>query len=231
MKPKILLFTFTALIVLLLSSLSVDAQTDEYNYSIKNRWTVKASYSRYKTAYNDVVFAQIGDFFEVWQNVKMTNFKVEANYGINKFIETGIYTGFQCYEWLIPGELIEEVDDIPYFGDTEFRKCYAPLFGVNMNFHVLPFLVKSEACCWDVYLTTKYGGCYIKHTEEEWMIPFRPPQGKYRHEYGIGLGAGYYIKNIIGIYAESSVGQFSYFPKYAESNFRFRIGIAAKINK
>jgi len=82
-----------------------------------------------------------------------------------------------------------------------------------------------------LYLTTKYGGCYLEHTELEYIMPFRPSQGKYRHEYGIGLGAGYYIKNIIGIYAESSVGQFSYFPKYAESNFRFRIGVAAKINR
>jgi hypothetical protein len=217
MKPKILLFA--ALIAFLLCSLSVNAQTEAYNYSVKNRWTLKASYSRYKTAYDYGVFSNIGDFFYVWQNRKMSNFKVEANYGINKFIETGIYTGFQHYEWV-------DVDEVEEGEETPFRENFAPLFGVNINFHILPFLIKSNECRWDVYLTTKYGGCYLPHKENPDNIG-----GKYRQEYGLGMGVGYYFKNIIGIYAESSVGQFSYFPKYVESNFRFRIGIAAKINK
>jgi hypothetical protein len=223
MKSKFFLFP-SAFIVFLLCSLSVSAQTDEYNYSVKNRWTVKASYSRYKTAYNDVVVSHIGDKFDSWQNHKMSNFKVETNYGINKFIELGVFIGFQHYEWMKLGEIVYQDSTLTAW-DAELQPGFAPLFGVNVNFHILPFLVKSKECRWDLYLTTKYGGCYLPHKESP-----DNPDGKYRQEYGLGMGAGYYFKNIVGIFAESSVGQFSYFPRNVDSNFRFRIGIAAKIN-
>jgi len=240
MKPEILLFTSITLIVFLLCSPSVNAQTDEYNYSIKNRWTVKASYSRYKTAYNYEV-AYVGDFFVNSLNRKMTNFKVEANYGINKFIEVGAYTGFQHYEWAgFTGEILD--GDFRVF---ELKEGFAPLFGAQINFHILPFLVRSEKCRWDLYLTAKYGGCYLPH--REWDDEYNT-DSKYRQEYGLGMGAGYYFKNIVGIFAEASVGQYSFFKNdpvvrvvndvytnvittAGESNFRFRIGIAAKINK
>ena len=246
MKPKILLFTSVVLIVFLLSSLSINAQTDEYNYSVKNRWTVKASYSRYKTSATDWgVFMHVGDFFDVWQNRKMTNFKIEGNYGINKFIEVGVYTGFQCYEWYNDENTVIEIEDgIIYTYGGEIETSFAPLFGAHVNFHILPFLVHSKECRWDLYLTAKYGGCYLSHT------PFLSyyPDSKYRQEYGLGMGAGYYFKNIIGIFAEASVGQYAFFKNDpvvyivddhytgaittgGESNFRFRIGIAAKINK
>jgi len=245
MKPKILLFLFTAL-VLLSSSLSVNAQADEYNYSVKNRWTVKASYSRYKTADDWTSFMYVGDFFDIWQDRKMTNFKVEGNYGINKFVEMGIYTGFQCYEWYNDkNEVTEIIDDHIHIYGGEISKGFAPLFGAQINFHVLPFLVYSKECRWDLYLTAKYGGCYLPHKE---IFANEFQYSKYRQEYGLGVGAGYYIKNIIGIYAEASVGQYSFFKHkpivyevdevytgvittMKESNFRFRIGVAAKINK
>jgi hypothetical protein len=243
MKPKI----FIAVIVFLLCSLSASAQTEEYNYSVKNRWTVKASYSRYKTSATDWgAFMSVGDFFDIWQNRKMTNFKLEANYGISKFIEMGLYTGFQCYEWYNDeNEVIEIIDDIIYTDGGEVKKSFAPLLGATVNFHVLPFLVPSKECRWDLYLTAKYGGGYFSHKS---FLSHYLDDSKYRQEYGLGMGAGYYFKNIIGIFAEGSVGQYAFFkhdPEVhevdgayinvittrGESNFRFRIGIAAKINK
>ncbi|MCL2041870.1 MAG: hypothetical protein FWG84_07520 [Bacteroidales bacterium] len=221
MKSKNRSFPFILLVFIILPLFSLNAQTDEYNYSVKNRWTLKASYSRYKTAYDYGVFVSTGDFFDVWQNRKMSNFKVETNYGVNRFIETGIYTGFQHYEWV-------NLDEVKVGEEVPYRESFAPLFGVNLNFHILPFLVPSEKCRWDLYLTAKYGGCYLPHREWETSDNSFDTDSKYRHEYGLGIGAGYYFKNIIGLFAESSVGQFSYFPRYAESNFRFRIGVAAK---
>jgi len=235
MKSKTSLAQLVVLILLIVFPFSSDAQTDEYNYSVKNRWTVKASYSRYKTAFWDDIYAYVGDNFLYKKRKKMSNFKVEANYGINKYIETGIYAGFQHYEWL-DEEYISGFSDEP-------NKSFAPLFGINANFHILPFLVPDKECHWDVYLTAKYGGCYLPHLELE--DPYFN-YSKYRHEYGLGLGAGYYFKNIIGIFAEGSLGQYFYFYKQgriftlpyqggamkcfdgSDSNFRFRIGIAVK---
>jgi len=237
MNSKNLLFPCIALIFIRLPLFSLNAQTDEYNYSVKNRWTLKASYSRYKTAFWDDILVHIGDNFLGFKRKKMSNFKVETNYGINKFIETGVYIGFQHYEWLDEGYL--------YGLSDEPNKSFAPLFGINANFHILPFLVPVKECRWDVYLTAKYGGCYLPHLELDDDPYF--DYSKYRHEYGLGLGIGYYFKNIIGIFAEGSLGQYFYFYKQgrigldaypggptrwldlSDSNFRFRIGIAAKI--
>ena len=232
MSCKKSIFFFVFLTVLMLYSNSIYSQTNNYNYSVKNRWTVKASVSRYKTACMSEVIAFVGDnFLSMMQQRKMVNFKVEANYGVNKFIETGIFVGFQHYEWCKD-----------YYSFDTPSKSFAPLLGVNLNFHILPFFVKSEKCHWDLYLTTKYGGCYLPHKEID--IPDFECS-KYRQEYGLGLGVSYYIRNIVGFFAEGSVGQFYYFKKFVhgvasltdteltfydftDSNFSFRIGIAAK---
>ena len=230
MKTKKLLFTFIAIIAVLLYSPLINAQANNSVYSIKNRWTIKASVSQYRTAFDGDPFMYVGDFFYNDLNRRMINFKVETNYGITKFMEIGFFTGFQHYEWINENSETKNLS-------------FAPLFGANLNFHVLPFFVKSPKCNWDLYLTAKYGGCFLPH--KEWESPSNP-YSKYRHEYGLGLGIGYYIKNIIGIFVEGSIGQFALFPSMlkvividyqytkittsaAESNFSFRIGIAAKI--
>lgn len=236
MKVKNRLDLFISLIIiLLLYPNSLFSQKNDYNYSIKNRWTVKASVSRYKTAFSGTAFAFVGDNFWTTIQRKMANFKVEANYGINKFIETGVSLGFQHYEWY------ETNQNTPLIELSSIRKSFAPLFGVNLNFHVLPFFVKSEKSNWDLYLTVKYGGCYLPYKEIEHPL-FE--YSKYRQEYGLGIGASYYFKNIIGLFMEGSVGNYFYFEKFdlclfredtfkyvdfTDSNFSFRIGIAVKI--
>jgi len=234
-----LLFSVTGCFLFLLPLYS---QTKDYNYSVKDRWTLKTGVASYKTAYCGDVIAYVGDNFSGTIAKRMVNFKVEANYGINRFIEIGLFTGFQHYEW------IEDYTS-GFLGDDK-NKSLAPLFGVNANFHILPFFVKSKNCHWDLYLTTKYGGCYLPHKEiDQPDYPYR----KYRHEYGLGLGIAYYFKNIIGLYAEGSVGQYYLFRKLvigeasidlnnigeetplvfvfrdlSDSNFSFRIGVAVK---
>jgi len=234
MKTKILLFLFNILIATLVLSFSVKGQVTEHYYSIKNRTSVKASISMYKTTFHDWAFAYIGDFFDAYGQKRMANFKIEANYGINKFIEIGLFSGFQHYEWW------DATIDQDTFIFRGIEESFAPLFGANFNFHILPFFLTTEKCRWDVYLTAKYGGCYLPHVEMP--VPDMPLR-KYRHEYGLGLGVCYYFKNIIGLYAEGSIGQYFFFTrvplgrisggplKYVDltdSNFSFRVGIAAK---
>lgn len=241
MKIKKLWFSFFAISFIILQSFSLKCQTTNDYFTVKNRWTVKASVARYKTAFYKNVFAHVGDKFFQTTNRKMVNFKVEANYGISKFVEVGLLAGFQHYEYV--DESIFETDGD--FFEYKNKRSFAPLFGVNANFHILPFFVKSNTCRWDLYLTTKYAGCYLPHLE--WDVS-DSPYSKYRQEYGLGLGIGYYFKNIVGIFVEGSVGQYFYFnkmlqihydlftglvkiPDNQESNFSIRIGVAAKISK
>ena len=100
MKTKNFACTCIVFTIITLFAFSANAQTNEEPYSIKNRWTVKASVARYKTVFLDGVFVFVGDYFNDLVNRKMVNFKIEANYGINKFIEIGVFTGFQHYEWV-----------------------------------------------------------------------------------------------------------------------------------
>ena len=224
-RPALL---FVVLMIISLNLVLVNVQANDYNYSVKNRWTIKTSISSYKTAFVSNASVVVGDNFIFFQNRRMVNFKLEANYGVNRFIEIGIFTGFQHYEWL---------ED---YSSEDLNKGFAPLFGVNANFQILPFFVKSKNCHWDLYLTAKYGGCYLPHNEID-----QPDflHGKYRHEYGLGLGIGYYFKNIIGFFAEGSVGQYFLFHRFergivignslafknfSDSNFSFRIGVTAQ---
>jgi len=100
MSCKKFIFLFVFLTIFILYPHSIYSQTNDCNYSIKNRWTAKTSVSRYKTAFWGNVIAFVGDNFCTTQQRKITNFKLEYNHGINKFIETGIFAGFQHYEWI-----------------------------------------------------------------------------------------------------------------------------------
>lgn len=208
-----------------------NSQSDDY--SIKNRWTAKASISTYKMT--DISPNSLVGFN---RDTRKVDFKLEGNYGINKFVEIGVYIGAQMYGYT---KWREPTFFYPYESDTTIKwmtqggdgkLAFAPLFGININFHVLPFIVKAETCPWDLYFTAKYGGNYIIHRENEYT--YVHVKSKYRHEYGLGLGAGYYFRNKVGIFAEYYIGECSDPSSehlFAGNNFRFRFGITSKFGK
>jgi len=214
------------LTAILLSSFSANSQSD--GYSIKNRWTLKASATTYKMTSDPLGMFPLP---LITNHTRKIDFRLETNYGINKFVEVGIYAGTQLYEykeWHKPEDPADSTSGFGWSGSLAF----APLFGVNANIHFLPFIIKSEKCPWDLYLTAKYGGCYIIHQEnEEWVTS---DDNKYRQEYGLGIGAGYHFKNKVGIFAEYYVGQYTWqhaLRTFTDNNFRFRIGITSKFGK
>lgn len=232
MKNRTLIFLSLIITAILLSSFSANSQSNEYhNYSIKNRWTIKASATTYKMIDHEPV-----TYFEPARTTQKIDCKLETNYGINKFVEIGIYVGTQIYEyreWYGPEIIYPNTDSTHLDFGFSGNMTAAPLFGANVNIHFLPFIIKSEKCSWDLYLTAKYGGCYLIHKENEYPESLKYPgivDNKYRHEYVLGIGAGYYFKNKIGIFAEYYVGQSKHITD-TESNFRFRIGIISKFGK
>ena len=195
------------------------------NYSIKHRWTIKTSVAAYKCWMQDLTHA-VG-YFENEVNIKRLNFRVEANYGINKYFEIGVFAGFQRYLYTLQGEsdTINNNDAIIISGYEILKKNLAPVFGVNVNFHLLPIFVSEKKCRWDLYLTARYGFCFLPHVEHHYL---EGVDKHYRQEYCIGTGIAYYFGNRIGLYTEFSLGNYSYFPRFVDSNFSFRTGITCK---
>ncbi len=163
---------------------------------IKHRLNFKAGYARYNEG--------------IWINgIRETfgNYRIEANYGFQKYIETGIYLGYSKIDF---AEL--DQSDSSHFGD----ECKVPFYGINLNFHLLPFIIKKEDFRFDFYLTGKFGGLY-----------FSTPDYYYHHghknEYGFGAGLSFYMTKHIGLYLEYCYGKY-----YFNDNMKLRYGLTLK---
>ena len=205
------------------------------DYSVKNRWNTKIGYSRNQTYEIGFPFA----WPDAWGDIPMitkraSNFRMELNYGVLNWLEVGVYGGFTHYN---PYQFVMESDTLVNFTKTS---AFAPTFGINVNFHLLPLFVKKEKCRWEWYITAKYGGaCFTKWNNKDYTFLISPPDNlqdwqpkynpnRYRHEYGIGMGAGVYFWNIFGLYIEVCGGQYSYFPEYYKAWHSIRGGIEFK---
>ena len=207
------------------------------NYTIKNRWNTKIGYSRNQTYDNDWPFAWPDAWGDIpLINKRASNLRIELNYGVLNWLEVGIYGGFTCYN--VEKVTIDFITNL--FIDRVTEKSFAPTFGVNVNFHLLPLLVKKEKCRWECYITAKYGGAYFekwgfKKDDVHYLVfvdikkaPDKFNSHRYRHEYGLGMGAGVYFWNTFGLYIEVCGGQYSYFPEIFKAWHSIRGGIQFK---
>jgi len=226
--------------IFVILSLLVFNSAQSQDFSVKNRWNIKLGYSLHKT----FIYAQKpftirdDDWGEMFK--RKSNVRLELNYGVLKWLEVGGYIGFMNYEWVTEEIWWANNDYYPNYPDA-----FAPTFGVSANIQILPLFVKKSNCKWDFYIPVRYGGCILFRHGGKYLVPQRTTpiwdnkranayayieinDNKYRHEYGAGLGAAYYIKNIIGFYAEVMGGQFSYWPEFVRSPYNIRVGLAAK---
>ena len=169
--------------------------------NIKDRWNIKAGYSIILTG-NHISF----DPF------KHKRYNFELNYGFLDNIEAGIYGGYsniKLFEFTSPNS-------------GRYTTTDAYLYGLNCNFHLLPFLIKKDDPRLDLYITGKLGGITIK-------------QLKTFEEHCIGGGAAVYLSKHLGIFGEynyakfmnkhtNRFGNFLYNPAYNKINF----GLAVK---
>lgn len=156
------------LIFLALALFLIQQDAFSQSFYIKNRWNFQAGYI--PDSRKDVL-------------PKANQFRASANYGIFNFLEVGAYLGIGNYlQFSLPPE-------------TDIRKSYAPVYGINANAHLLPFFVKKDDFRFDLYLTTKFGGFYCSGNETEYF------QGAY-WQYFIGGGLAFYPTKHIGVFAE-----------------------------
>lgn len=132
--------------------------------------------------------------------------RFEANYGITRYIEAGLYAGAA-----FPHGMIYEFTDNSISGYGTFTVM--PTYGINVNFHPLPLLIKKDDFRFDLYIAAKFGGHYCSIAEGN-----VPTHGN-MVEYGLGLGFSFYIFQQLGLFAEYSYGQYDYFD---EVKFSFR---------
>ena len=196
--------------------------TDSATYSVKGRWVVKTSISLYRTWNTGSTVFGTGMRDNGGVGTQRFNFRAEASYAFTRHLEVGLFLGFQNYRYLT---YIEPLQPSVVFG--EMHNTFAPTFGANVTFQLLPLFVKSDACRWDLYLFARYGGCILPFFEIE-NFGLEYYFHKYRQEYGVGAGVAYYFKNKVGLFGEWAVGNFSYFPYFTDSNINFRFGIAGK---
>ena len=231
-----------ALLLLAILVVACSFMGNAQNYTVKNRWNTKIGYSRNQIKGKDSPIAWPDAWGDIpWINKRASNFRIELNYGVLNWLEVGIYGGFTHY---IAEKIIIEGDSI-----IEWTKesALAPTFGINVNFHLLPLFVKKEKCRWEWYITAKYGGAFFSkwgkgdyamavpsHVEENgdgtwsFYIDGPPNPQRYRHEFGIGMGAGVYFWNTFGLYIEVCGGQYSYYPELFKAWHSIRGGIEFK---
>lgn len=192
---------------------------------IKHPWTIRLSFSPYCHWSSDF-HVRNGDFEKLAQDHRF-NFSIDASYTFKKYFEFGLSVGILDYSHLYALKVDTlSANDVQY-DDIISKRVPAFTFSTYFHFHILPIFLHTTDTRWNLYLLAKYGGCVLPDLEYGNITDFFNTS-KYRQEYGVGIGIAYYFKRRAGLFGELSVGNFSFFPRYATSNVNFRFGIAAK---
>ncbi|MDR2083586.1 MAG: hypothetical protein LBP67_01145 [Bacteroidales bacterium] len=209
------------------------------NYAFKDHLSARVSISYYETYHNNIPnIASWVPFYKLFIG-KEINLRAEINYSVLNCLEFGIYGGVQRY-YNVQFFDISQIDTINTDSEGyEWKNLYAPVFGINCYFHPLKLFVKNNKSRYDLYLTAKYGGVFFTKWGDNYGVPcyiIDPDNiiigklNRYRHEYGIGIGGAVYFWQIIGIYCEVSIGQYSHYPEFFNKLFNVRGGITLKFD-
>jgi len=143
---------------------------------INKRLNFKMGYARYPEA-------SLGE--------NTSNFRIGANYGFTDYIEAGIYVGYGIhnnYYRVTPGE-----GTMMFNSNTLF-------YGINGNFHILPYFIKKPNFRFDVYASGKLGA-YNSFAPENSIL-----SNGMALDYGIYGGVSFYPWKHLGLYAEYGYG-------------------------
>ncbi|MBN2521592.1 MAG: outer membrane beta-barrel protein [Bacteroidales bacterium] len=172
---------------LLLNSLIIINAYTKQSY-IKNRWNFKVGYSRIKTG------THISG--NNTKKIEVGNYRISANYGILNFFEVGGYLGYSRFR------TYEIVSQSSEYKEIEYTNT--PFYGINANFHLLPFFISKDDFRFDLYVTGKFGGHFYFTPNN-----YYPARG-HISDYGIGIGIAFYLWKHIGIFAEYNYGKYDY---------------------
>jgi hypothetical protein len=157
-------------------------QADAHQSAIKDRRTLKFAYSPYS-------LLGVRPIGKRW--VTQTG-RIDFNSGFSKFFEIGAYTG-AC---LIDAK--HKTKENSYYSNIP-----TIFYGVNTNFHLIPFFIDDKNFKIDAYLAGKLGG-FNRLTNEELL-----PERGHIWDYGVYFGAAYYWGKHLGFYIEIGKGNYT----------------------
>jgi hypothetical protein len=193
---------FRIKIVVLFVIIGVFSVTDllaQYSY-INKRWNIKLGYARYYAGNH------VGRHFYIFDDGNTGNYRIEANYGTLNFIESGAYFGYSKFTYLR-----EIVPDSFNTGGYSVEDNNTFFYGIGINLHILPFLIKADDFRFDLYLTAKLGGFYFTKPTD-YSIYGHPI------ELLFGGGLSFYPGKHIGLFMEYCYGKYPYGDK---TNLRY----------
>jgi len=116
------------------------------------------------------------------------NYRIESNYRILNFLGIGGYLGYSNYSTM---------GDPTLYSGLSYENKDIPYFGLNVNFHILPLLLKTSNTRIDIYLNARYGGPLFHSVSEN----FYPPDGFFP-SFRFGAGVAFYLLKNLGVFAE-----------------------------
>ena len=126
-------------------------------------------------------------------NKSTISIKGEANVCFLTYFEVGFYLGFGGYM-----NIIEQTSNsvaVSYHSSNTY--------GFQTAIQVLPIFVKDSTLRVNCYLSGKLGGINV------WNKNFKNTPDKYFSDWGIYIGASYYIGRNWGLYSEYGYGSFT----------------------
>ena len=149
-------------------------------------------------------------FWNYNNDIVLGNLRLETNYVLCNFIEPGLYVGYSNFkntEFPLTSTLIT-----PYKSDALF-------YGLNTNFHILPFIFRSGKIRFDIYAGAKLG----------MITMIAPANSLYKgtqFDYALLGGANYLITKNWGIYVEYGVSKKV---NFSDTEPCLRYGIVVKL--
>lgn len=156
-------------------------------------------------------------FAYYWDEFTVGNIRLEGNYGLTNFVEVGGYFG---YDKFLNFRMPVANQDNPETGGQFFYtyQSDALFYGINANFHIMPFFVKDKRVRLDIYLSAKIGAISM-------LAPTRSAYYGTAFDYGGYAGLAYYLGKNWGLFAEYG---FNKKVKMSEMEPCLRYGVTVK---
>ncbi len=134
---------------------------------------------------------------------------IETNYSFTLYIDAGVIIGFSLYEHAAHTYYDNNNEEAKILKSTKLSMKPMFTYGINLNIHILPLIIKQNSSFFDVYISSKMGGIHFTQRNKETVFIQRSliDYGVYG---GIAIRASkkwsFYYEHGYGNYVEQKFG-------------------------